>query len=288
MDKWKGQSRGVPFGYSIFIFLIKYAGVASAYLLARFVVLYYLVFSNGANAALKQYFERVEEYFGINISNKYYKTYFNFSQTLIDKTAMISGASKRITVDFDGEEHLKHLSETNTGGLLLSAHIGNWEAAGHLLHRVDQKINVVMMDREHEKIRHIMENAMGRKHFTIIPIKNDISHLFAINQAAQNKELICMHGDRFVPGVRTREMQFLGKWAEFPVGPFKLAAKLNLPVTFVYGMKKSKYHYGFYASAPITGETDYLKIMDAYKNNLEDMIKLYPTQWYNFYPFWKA
>jgi predicted LPLAT superfamily acyltransferase len=83
----------------------------------------------------------------------------------------------------------------------------------------------------------------------VIVIRNDLSHIFAINEAFKNKELVCMHADRFIEGNKTMTTIFCGDEARFPMGPFLLAAKFKVPVSFVFALKESNLHYHFFASS---------------------------------------
>lgn len=105
-----------------------------------------------------------------------------------------------------------------------------------------------------------------------------------------------MNGDRFMPGNKTMMMPFMGKTAEFPVSPFYMAAKMKVPAVYVFAMKESKYHYHFYATPPreikgfesIKNREKIMKdVLSEYVSNLEHMVKKYPLQWFNYYPFWK-
>jgi predicted LPLAT superfamily acyltransferase len=287
MAEWEGKSKGTPLGYKIFIFLIKNVGLSAAYLLLYPVVAWYFLFAKKANMALNQYFNRVKIYFTNPPATSRFKTFYNMGQVLIDKTAIISGAESDFSVFRDGGHNLVAMSENKTGGFLISAHAGNWEIAGHLMQHLTTPVNIVLLDGEDEQIKKVMSKATGKRHFNIIAMKDDMSHIFKIHQAAQNKELICIHGDRFLPGSKTLTGTFLGEDALFPMGPFAMAAKMNLPVSFVFGMKEKKSKYHFYCTDPIVGETDQKAIFKAYLNKLEKIVYEYPNQWYNFYPFWK-
>ena len=106
------------------------------------------------------------------------------------------------------------------GGLLLSAHIGNWEIAGHLLKRLNTKINIVMFDGEHQQLKEYLAGVTGERNANIIVIKNDLSHIYQIKEALDKNELVCMHADRFVEGVKTMEVDFLGRKCKIPVRSF--------------------------------------------------------------------
>jgi predicted LPLAT superfamily acyltransferase len=173
----------------------------------------------------------------------------------------------------------------------LSAHIGNWEAAGHLLERLGTNINIVMFDGEHQNIKDYMNKITGERNAKIIVIKNDLSHIYAISEALSNNELICMHADRFVEGNKTIVTDFLGRPAKFPIGPFVLAAQFKVPVSYVFAMKEGTSHYHFYAT-PVQ-QYDYNNKTTAVKTMLNDFtaamekrVRQYPEQWYNYYDFW--
>lgn len=291
MPSWQGKSSGTTVGYRIFISLIKRAGIGAAYFLLYFVSFYYFLFARSARFIL--YYLRQRLGFGPWKSRRFlYKNYYSFGQSLIDKIVVQSGIKNPLTFNFDGEQHLHDMVSMGKGGLLLSGHIGNWEAAGHLLERLNTRINIVMFDGEHQKIKDYLHTVTGEKRANIIVIKNDLSHIYAINEAFSKNELVCMHADRFVDGVKTIELDFLGEKAKFPAGPFVLAAQFKVPVSFVFAMKESRYHYHFYAT-PIH-QYDYSNKQSAmaliakdFAIAMEKQVRHYPEQWYNYYDFWR-
>jgi predicted LPLAT superfamily acyltransferase len=87
-----------------------------------------------------------------------------------------------------------------------------------------------MLDAEHVKIKDYLDSVTRRK-FNVIAIKEDNSHIYEINKAFHEKQMVCIHGDRFVKGSKTISVEFLGERANFPTGPFYLAMKFNVPVS---------------------------------------------------------
>ena len=295
MSKWKGKTKGGVAGYKIFIFLIKNLGVKSAYFLLRFVALYFLFFSGKEKKAITWYFKNIHKYSSIKAFVSVYKNFYVLGQSLIDKVAILSGIKKDFTFDFDGEENLRQIAAEGKGGFLIGAHTGNWEIAGQLLERIDTKINIVMLEAEHEKVKKLLDNVMVERNMNIIPISNDFSHMFKIAEALQNNELIVIHGDRFMPGSKSITTNFMGYNAEFPTGVFYLAVKQEKPVTFVSALKETNTHYHFYSTKPkvysnTKGKTRnqlVTEIINDYKTNIEFILKKYPVQWFNYYYFWK-
>lgn len=217
-----------------------------------------------------------------------YKNYYLFGQSLIDRVVLMAGIPNRFTFDFDGEENLHQMVSGGRGGLLLSAHIGNWEIAGHLLERLNTAIHIVMYDAEHEEIKEYLTGVTGKRNAHIILIRDDLSHIYAISEALRNNELVCMHADRFVEGSRTLETGFLGAKASFPAGPFILATTYKVPVSFVFALKEGARHYHFFAGKMRVYDRDRAAILDGFALAMEEKVKKYPEQWYNYYNFWQS
>ena len=89
----------------------------------------------------------------------------------------------------------------------------------------------------------------------------------------------------FLPGTKTIDLDFLGKKAQFPYGPFLLASKFNTPVSFVFAIKNSKFHYGLTATKPNFKKQSVEQIAKDYVLELENKVKLNPEQWFNYYDF---
>lgn len=291
MPQWEGKSKGTSAGYKIFVFLIKNIGIGGAYLLLRFVSLYYFLFSRSTSKPILSFYRIMLKFSKLKSLKLLYLNYFKLGQTLIDKVALMSGARTNFTFDFDGEQHLREMITKGSGGLLLSGHLGSWEAAGHLLKRLNTRINIVMYDGEDANIKQYMDAVTGEKSFNIIYVKDDLGHIYKINQALSNNEIVCMHADRFLPGNKTISADFLGMPAKFPEGPFLLAQRLKVPVVYVYAFKETNTHYHFYSTDikyfdAQKGDTVQI-VLDDYVKSLETMVRKYPEQWFNYYNFWQ-
>jgi predicted LPLAT superfamily acyltransferase len=293
---WKGKTRGGLTGYKIFIGVLKYLGIPFAYFLLYFVSFYFLLFSPKAFRAIYQFYRKRLEYGIFRSILMVYKNYYVFGQVLLDKIAIMAGFRTSFSFTYEGEEYLRKMVEEGKGGLLISAHIGNFEMAGNMLERLKTKVNIIMFDAEHEKIKNYLDSVTGRN-FNVIVIKDDNTHIYDINNAFRNKELVCIHGDRYIKGSKTILTELLGEKAHFPSGPFYLAMKFNVPVSFVFAMKESKKHYHFFASPPsyYQQQSHQLKrdqtihaIIKDYIYQMEKIILRYPAQWFNYYNFWET
>ncbi len=296
MAQWTGRSRGSLFGYKIFIFFLKNFHIRLAYFILIFVAAYYFVTAN--KKGIRFYFKKVHKYSSLKVFFKIYKNFYVFGQVIVDKVAILAGFSNKFTFNFDGEEYLHQMAREKTGGVLIGAHVGNWEVAGQLLERIDTRVNIVMFDGENPVLKSFMDDVLVKKNINIIFIKkDDFSHLYAISDALKNKEIIALHGDRFLPGTNNASVKFFGMDAEFPTGPLYLASKYKVPVTYVSAMKETATHYHFFATplkqfkypGNLKNRKNDMKIMIMdYVAELERVVKKYPLQWFNYYQFWKT
>ncbi|NVO18783.1 MAG: lipid A biosynthesis acyltransferase [Bacteroidetes bacterium] len=289
---WTGKSKGKKTGYQIFVFLLRFSGLRVAYSLLVFVAFYYLLTSRNSNRAIYQYFRQIG--FGkLKSSYSVYLNYFVFGQCLLDKIAAMAGIKTNFKFDFEGEVNLHKMVNQGKGGILLSAHVGNWEIAGHYLDRIDAAVSIVMYDAEYQAIKEYLDRVTGKRKTRVIPIKEDMSHLFEIKTALENKELVCIHADRLLPGSkRSLQIPFMGKNAEFPYSIFRMIIMLQAPVSFVFSFKESanSYHFSATEIMQFDGDRDdeLKKLSGSFVAELENRLRQFPLQWFNYYDFWKA
>ncbi|WP_031530105.1 LpxL/LpxP family acyltransferase [Dyadobacter crusticola] len=286
MSRWDGKTKGSLTGYKIFLFFIKSLGLNFAYLLLRIVTFYYYLFAAKPRRALLDFYQNTLHVSSQAARKLVRENFYIFGQTLVDRAAFLLGKNERFTHIFENEQYLIDIREMGRGGILLSAHLGNWETAGNLLKgRITPRINIVMLDAEVESIKQYMDLSTGGSRFNVIAIKDDLSHVISIRNALVNNEFVAIHSDRYLEGAKYIEMDFLGKKARFPIGPFIIASKFNAPVTFVFAAKNGKYSYHLSATAPITEKLKPEAIAQLYVTELERKVRQYPEQWFNYFNF---
>ena len=262
--QWQGKSKGSVWGYKVFVLLIKRLGVRWAYGLLVFVAFYYFLFERRSNHVLRYYFRQRLGYSWAKTWVSLYRNYFVFGQTIIDKVAVSAQLRDRFTYDFDGVEHLQALLRAHKGGVLISAHIGNFEMAEPFFREIDKDCQI-----------------------HTVTVKDDLSHIFEINEALQDHGIICLTGDRYFEGNKYLTAPLLGQKARFPAGPFHIASRLGMPVIFVYVMKERNLHYHLYARVAQTAHRDAQGLLSAFTQSMEQMLQQYPLQWFNYFDFWE-
>ncbi len=288
-NEWEGKSKGSVLGYKIFIFFIRKLGITAAYGLLVFVALYYCFFSGKSTSAIYYYLRHRQKYSRIKSFLGVYKSYFIFGKTIIDKAAISSGLKDRFTYECDGVENIIDLLDKKQGGILISAHVGNFEIAEFFFEEIDTRsqISLVTTDAEHRNIKEYMETVTTRSKIKFILVQEDMSHIFDINNAIRNGDLVCFTGDRYMHGSKILSESLLNKEANFPAGPFLLASRLNVPVLFVYVMKERNKHYHLYARRANVKNRDAQALLKEFTKSVEGILEKYPLQWFNYFDFWE-
>ena len=148
---------------------------------------------------------------------------------------------------------------------------------------------------ETETVHKNRSKALGNNNINLIPVLHDMSHLFAVNTALQNGEIVSMPCDRKHGSTKSVACDFLHGKADFPVGASTLAVSFDVEILALFVIKISTKKYRIFVR-PIESKEIFLpsnkkekieNLTFAYVKELENIVKQYPEQWFNFYDFWK-
>ena len=286
--EWQGKSRGTVFGYKIFVFCMKTFGIRFAYFILYFVAFYFCFFAGDSTKSSYYYFRKRRKNSKFRSILNVYKSYFIFGQTIIDKVAISSGLRDKFTYHFDGVELINDALKQKKGGVLISAHVGNFEIAEHFFGELEENasISILTTDSEHSAIKEYLESVTNKPRVNLIYIQEDLSHIFEINAALARNELVVITGDRYVKGSKYLSEDLLDQLAKFPAGPFMLASRLSVPVLFVYVMKETNTHYHLFTRQAKAKHRDAQALLKEYVSSVTWMLNKYPLQWFNYFDFW--
>lgn len=223
--------------------------------------------------------------FGMNPLKAFFYVYLNhfrFGQIIIDRFAMYAGHTSRI--DVDGQKLFDELERGTSCFIQLSAHVGNYELAGYSLVPVHKEFYALVFSGETETVTASRMQMFADHHVNMIPVSSDWSHVFVLNEALQKGNIVSMPGDRIFGSPRCITCRFFGTPAKFPLGPFILAVQRNIPLLAVFVMKTGAKTYRIHVRR-LKGDNKEA-LAQCYADELEKIIKQYPTQWFNFYNFW--
>lgn len=286
--KWTGKSRGGRFGYLFFVYTIRLLGVRFAYIFLALIVPYFILFAPKATAAIWDYNRRRRGLSRPKSVVELYAHYYVFGQTLIDRIALRSGLHKRYRFAFDNFDRFREIMDNSRGVVLIGAHAGCWEAGAGFFGQYGRKLNIVMLDAEHEQIKEVLRQSGRAGEYKIIPInQGTLEAMVEIKYALDRGEYVCFNGDRYIDRATAAPRTFLGGEALFPTGPFRIASKCRVPVVFYYAMRERGGCYRFlFTEVPLEQCRKADRLLDCYVASLEKLMERYPRQWFNFYPFW--
>lgn len=259
------------------------------YCFMAIVVPFYMIFHHDSYLATYRFFRQRFHLGRIKSFLKVYANHFRFGQVIIDRYAAYAG--KKFRFELDGNERFMELVNGERGFVQLSSHAGNYEMVGYGLTSTAKKINGLFYGGESKVMMDFRRKILAMHNVNLIEVDESMSHIFNMNAAIDRGEIVSMTGDRLFGSSKAIKCMFLGKEASFPMGPFALAVQKEVPMLAVFSMRY-KGRYRVYVrdieqdeSLPIRARmTDMAK---KFASELENVVRMYPTQWFNYYDFWK-
>ena len=288
--QWEGTTYGNSLMHRWLINILKHIDVRIVYIFTYVFVIPPCLFRPG----FKPIYHYFRERWGCGPIKAFLKTYQNhcvFGQVVIDRFAMYAG--KHFKVEIEGYEHFLRLTHQEPAFVQLSSHIGNYEIAGYTLTSHEKPLNAVVFYGEKQTVMEHRQDMFSDKNIRMIPVRQDMGHLFLIDQAIQQGEIISMPADRIFGSKKSVSAKLLGAEVKLPLGPFSVATMRGLDVLAVNVMKSTTTGYKIYVTpldydkqAPRRQQIN--QLVQGFTAELERMLTMYPTQWYNYFEYWKS
>lgn len=290
-ESWSGKTGGTLWMQRSLLWIYRLVGLRAMYGVMALIVPFYMLFAHKGYISTYRFFRQAMHY-GIAKSFVYvYRNHFVFGQVILDRFASYAG--KKFDLRMDGYDRFLEMADGNDGFIMLSSHVGNYELAGYTLVSEKKPFKALVFGGETAAVMENRMRVLGYNNISLIPISDDMSHLFKMNNALADGEILSMSGDR-VMGGKTFECDFLGAKAKFPAGPFVLAVEREVKMLAVFVMKESvdTYHVVIKELSTVTSEEmnrrEKMKsLAQSFADELSSIVKEYPSQWFNYYNFWK-
>lgn len=290
---WQGRTDGGTFGQQAMLCLFRYAGVRIGYAAVALTVPFYMLFRRKNAAAIYGYLHERQGFSRWKSLYSVYRNHLIFGEMLIDRFACYAGRSHLFRIEIDDPDTFGRLSAGSNGFLMASAHAGNFEMAGYLLHQDAKKIHGLIYEGETATLQQNRRKVLAKNHIDMIPVRNDLSHLFRMRQALDAGDVVCLPCDRLWGSDKTEEVMLLDAPARLPAGGFLVAATLGRPMMACFAMKTGTYAYRVHVHM-LSDEADHTmpvkqqaaRMASRYAAALDSMLRQYPLQWFNFYRFW--
>lgn len=255
---------------------------------------YFLAFAPAARRASRDYLRRA---LGREptLADRY-RHVLAFASTIHDRVYLLNERFDLFDIEIVGDDAIRAAMAGGQGVLLMGAHLGSFEVMRALgRRRAGHAVSMMMYEENARKVNATLAAINPAATQDIIALGRMDSMLLA-KQKLDAGHFVGMLADRALDTGNdlTREFDFLGAPAAFPVGPFRVAAMLRRPAMFMTGLYLggNRYRIHFEPLADFSqverGQRD-AAIAEAqrqYVGRLEHFCRQAPANWFNFFDFW--
>ena len=292
--QWKGKTNGGVFGQQFLLHTLRRVPVKVFYPVLYPIIPFCLLFARKTNRPIYQYYRKI---WGLGKWSAFcgnVRTAFVFGRVVLDKFALWAGNKKQFKIDLRQEDAqmIDQLLSQEKGFILAGSHIGNFELMGQAMEQDRKSINCIIFGGESRIVQAHRDEVFEKNNVKLIPVSADMSHLFTIKEVLDKGEVVAILSDRMFDSNKKQTVNFLGQPADFPIGIFRIAAMLDIPVVsaFMLKGKGTRYHSQLVPLNCSTTEKNSTAkacaLLQEYVHSLESVLKEHPEQWFNFYDFW--
>lgn len=221
------------------------------------------------------------------------RQFFEYGRHTIDVWRLRSEAfTPRITTFEQDARMLARVRRGGRGFLLVTGHVGNWEMGAVTLRRHDLVPAVVGQAELDPGVREMRQHLRGRLGVESIDIGSSMATALRVRAAIEKGRAVAMLVDRAYPEDRVL-VPFFGRPTPFLRSPALLARLCGceiLPGFFLRSRDGSYFNvWGepIAADPSLPADEDAVRLMSRVASDLEGVIRANPTQWFNFYAFWR-
>src|SRR3989338_8849471 len=228
---------------------------------------------------------------GNNIRKLTREVFRNFGKYLVEFFRMEKYLDKEYIQTHVTVRNIHYLDEAlkrGTGGILLTAHLGNWELGGVVISMLGYPLIAVALPHKERPVNDLFNHQRETKGITIVPLQKGVRKCI---EALNENKIVALLADRDFT-LNGEMMDFLGKKALLPKGPAAFSLKTGAPVIPVFVIRETDDHFLVLFGEPIFPPRDQndagalSKLMRRYAVVIEEKIRQYPTQWLMFREFW--
>ncbi len=297
---WKKQERGGAFFLRLSLFLAQILPEFALNLIVKIVVWFYYIFSKNERENIAAFRRNLSVFAGAQTlkGTSVFSHFEAFGGAICDKFRVWKGKIKDDELEIIDLERIKsELIGTQKGQILLTAHLGNVEICKALGARVDGfRMVILAYDKNSREFNEVLKQISQNDGSVRMMLVNelDVAAMLELKNIVESGAHIGIMGDRTpLSGDKAARVKFLGKEASFNYGPYLIAGILGVKISSLWCQKidgKFRIELVPLASAVKLGRDkaasarQYLQI---YVRELENRCKQTPTQWFNFFDFWR-
>jgi lauroyl/myristoyl acyltransferase len=220
------------------------------------------------------------------------RMYAEFAHCMTETMEYYGPRPRPLRLDLPERDDLVEALRAGEGAVVVTGHFGNWDVAAKTLRQYGRPINVVMARETNATTHEYVRAARERAGVRIIYSDSSVFSSLNMIRALRRNEIVAIQLDRSLGAGGTRLIPFFGAPAVFPSGPFVLARLSGAPLIPVFIPRLGTRHYairvmGRFTIAREPRDPQLLeRVMHEVVQAFESTVREFPTQWFQFTPFW--
>ena len=222
-----------------------------------------------------------------NIYKKAKEVFVNFALYLVEffRSSEVDLDFVKKNLSIKGENFLKEAIKNGKGGIILTAHMGNWELCGMALSLLGYPLIAIALDHKNTKVNDFFRKRRVTKGLEVVSLGVAVKKCY---EGLKKNKFVGILGDRDFSAMGY-PLDFLNRKKIIPRGPAVLALRTGAPIIPLFSTRKGIGHIAIECFSPIevSNKTTEIEIMQRYTKIMEEQIYKNPSQWLMFREFWK-
>ncbi len=217
----------------------------------------------------------------------------NFGKYLVEFFCMaknLNGDYIQRNVEIKNLDRLENVLKKGKGGIILTAHIGNWEMGGMVLSKLGYCLMGIALPHKERPVNDLFNQQRQSQGITVVQTNIAVRRCL---EMLKDNGLIALLADRDF-SLNGEVMNFLNRKALIPKGAAVFSVKTLAPILPTFFIRQANDRFVLIFEEPIQPpegthadeEDRYLQLMRRYTDVMEEKIKAYPSQWLMFREFW--
>jgi predicted LPLAT superfamily acyltransferase len=293
----KTEKTGSPLQFAVFHLLIRLGARRVVGALLCVVVFWYVLFRPSVRRRAVPYLQR--RFSGIRGFQKFRAVFLmdlGFGQALVDRAAVSIVGPQAITIEFPQRYLMRELLAEGKGLILLTAHVGGWQASLGALSMIKAPINLLLhlsdADMDSSTFQQLGTEEAS---FAIIDPGEELGGILRMMEVLRRGETISMMGDRVFGSLKnTVLVPFLGDHIRLPYSAFKVASAMGSPIAVFFPYRTPGGSYTINVDSIIRVPSglgrraeEFVEYVGGFAKGMERYVEAHPYQFYNFFDMWK-
>ncbi len=278
--------------YSLGQWLVRVLPARAAVALAVFISDIHYTFARADRAAVRANLTAAT---GTDVPDQMVRDVFrNFGRYLMEFLTLTKKVSPEYIRDHVECVHMERLQEAlakGKGGIIISAHVGNWEMASAVVASAGLPLSIIALPHKDQRVNVFFNRQ--REFFGTVVFPTTTAVRRCLEHLKKNRLVAVLVERDF--GQTGMVMDFLGRKAMIPKGAALFSLKTGAPLLPVVFARKDNgdFQFVFYEpieppAVPHNGITDDVlaAFIGRYIRVIEGVIRRHPAQWLMFREFW--